>query len=311
MDRLLWMQCFVRAVETGSFSAVAREMGTGQPTISRHILALESHLGARLLHRSTRKLSLTPEGERYYTEAKAGLDTLAQAEANVRGEKDPAGLLRIACSVAIGVRHVMPLIKRFMDLYPRVEIDLQISDRYIDLVEEGVDFSIRVGNLKDSALRARRIGASERVLMASRDYLAARPAPRTPADLARHDCVLYTLLSSGDIWRLSSGDLKVKGRFRVNSLDGARQAVLDGYGIGYLPAWIVEEEVRAGLLVPVLRAQSAATAPFNIVYATSRYLPVRASMLMDFIAQAFAGEPALNEGSLARILAARGKQKRR
>jgi DNA-binding transcriptional LysR family regulator len=147
--------------------------------------------------------------------------------------------------------------------------------------------------------------------MASRAYLAAHPAPRSVADLARHHCVLYTLLSSGNVWRLKGGEVKVSSRFRVNSLDGMGRAVLDGYGIGYLPAWMFEAELRSGELVPVLAAQSAASAPFNMVYATARYLPVRAAMLMDFIAQAFAAVPALNEGSLARILAARRKTGKR
>ena len=178
MDRLLVMEYFVRAVETGSFSAVAREFGTGQPNVSRYIAALERRLGARLLHRSTRKLTLTPEGERYFADAKRVLDAVAEAESHARGEDKPSGLLRIACPTSLGRDHVLPAIKTFLERFPQIDIDVQVSDRFIDLVEEGVDLAIRIGTLQDSALRARRIGAAERVCVASTEYLARNPASR-------------------------------------------------------------------------------------------------------------------------------------
>src|SRR5277367_5787941 len=139
MDRFLLMHSFARVVETGSFSAVARELGTGQPNVSRHIAALEKYLGTRLLHRSTRKLTLTPEGERYYAEARRVLDAVDEAESNVRGEEKPSGLLRVACPTALARTHIMPWTKTLLDRYPVLDLDLQVGDRFIDLVEEGVD----------------------------------------------------------------------------------------------------------------------------------------------------------------------------
>jgi LysR family transcriptional regulator for bpeEF and oprC len=155
MDRILWMSTFARVVEAGSFSAVARELRTAQPNVSRHVAALERHLGTRLLHRSTRRLTLTPEGERYYGDARRVLDTLEEAEANARGKDMPRGLLRVSCPTLLGRSHVLPHLKTILNLYPEMEIDLQISDRFIDLIEEGVDLAIRIGVLKDSALKAR------------------------------------------------------------------------------------------------------------------------------------------------------------
>src|SRR5271163_2735574 len=155
MDRFLLMHSFARVVETGSFSAVARELGTGQPNVSRHIAALEKYLGTRLLHRSTRKLTLTPEGERYYTEARRVIDAITEAESTARGNDAPQGLLRVACPTVLGRSHILPQVRAILARFPEMEIDLQIGDRYIDLVEEGVDLAIRVGSLKDSALKAR------------------------------------------------------------------------------------------------------------------------------------------------------------
>src|ERR1700678_1096742 len=147
MDRFLLMHSFARVVETGSFSAVARELGTGQPNVSRYIAALERRLGTRLLHRSTRKLTLTPEGERYFADVKRVLDAVAEADSHARGEDDPSGLLRIACPMSLGRDYVLPAIKSFLERYPQVDIDVQISDRFIDLVEERVDLAIRIGTL--------------------------------------------------------------------------------------------------------------------------------------------------------------------
>src|ERR1700682_4415491 len=158
MDRYLLMHCLARAVETGRFSDVARELRVGQPNISRHIAALERHLGVRLMHRSTRKLTLTPEGERFYIEARRILDATQEAESNARGEDQPRGLLRVACPTALGRTHVLPQLATFLAQYPELRLDLQIGDRFIDLVEEGVDVAIRIGMLKDSGLKARRIG---------------------------------------------------------------------------------------------------------------------------------------------------------
>lgn len=302
MDRFLLMHSFARAVETGSFSAVARELGTGQPNVSRHIAALEQYLGTRLLHRSTRRLSLTPEGERYYTETRRVLDAVAEAESNARGEDSPRGLLRVACPTVLGRTHLLPLVKPLLQRYPELDLDLQIGDRFIDLVEEGMDLAIRIGTLKDSALKARRIGTAERVCVASPGYLARHPTPRQPEDLQQHNCIVYTLSSSGNTWSFRDCEVAVGGRFRVNNPDGARSAVLDGIGVAYTPVWLFEDALLDGRVQALLPGQSGPPAPIHIVYPAKRLLPRRAAVFMDFIAEAFGRQPVLNEGALEGLL---------
>jgi DNA-binding transcriptional LysR family regulator len=302
MDRFLLMQCFVRAVETGSFSAVARELGTGQPNVSRNIAALEQHLRTRLLHRSTRKLTLTAEGERYYSESIRVLDALSEAESNARGEDKPGGLLRIACPTLLGRFYVLPLIKTLLARYPQMDLDLQIADRFIDLVEEGMDLALRIGALKDSALMARRIGTAERVCVASPGYLALHPGPQVPEDLLQHSCILYSLLASGSTWTFRDSEVAVSGRFRVNTPDGIYRAVLDGLGVAYAPVWLFEKALLGGQVQALLLDQLGPATPIHIVYPAKRLLPRRASVFMDFIAEAFSREPALNAGAVARLL---------
>jgi LysR family transcriptional regulator for bpeEF and oprC len=301
MDRFLSMQCFVRAVETGSFSAVARELGTGQPNVSRHIAGLEQRLGARLLHRSTRRLTLTPEGERYYAEARRVLDAVDEAEANARGEDMPRGLLRVACPTSLGRPYILPRIKVLLARYPELEIDLQVSDRFIDLVEEGVDLAVRIGNLQDSALKARRVGSAERICVASSTYLKKHGAPKTPRDLQQHNCVLYTLASAGRSWAFRGGEVEVNGRFKVDTPDGIQQAVQDGIGIAYAPVWLFEDAVREKRLEILLLEHCGPAVPIHILYSARRLLPRRAAVFMDYIAGEFRQIPSLNEGALARL----------
>ena len=294
MDRILWMSTFTRVVETGSFSAVARELRTGQPNVSRHIAALERHLGTRLLHRSTRKLTLTSDGERYYGDARRVLDTLAEAESNARGEDTPRGLLRVSCPTLLGRTHVLPHLKTLLDRYPELEIDLQVSDRFIDLIEEGVDLAIRIGALRDSALKARRIGFAERLCVASKDYLAVHGTPEFPEDLQRHDCIVYTLSPSAGVWQFRDREVEVRGRVRVNTPDGVRGALLDGLGVAYAPSWLFQDAIRDGRATPLLLDQRAPPTPIHLVYAANRLMPKRARAFADFITEHFARDPALN-----------------
>jgi DNA-binding transcriptional LysR family regulator len=305
MDRLNLMRIFARAVETGSFSAVAREQGIGQPNVSRHVAALEQYLGTRLLHRSTRKLTLTPEGERYYSDARRVLDAVEEAESNARGEDKPIGLLRVACPTILGRSHILPRIRTLFDRYPAMDLDLQIGDRFIDLVEEGVDVAIRIGVLDDSTLRARRIGTSERVCVASPEYLALHGTPLQPEDLLQHNCIVYSLARAGSTWPFRTTEVTVNGRLKVNTPDGIYRAVLDGIGIAYAPVWLFEKELNAGQVEPLLVTEAGPFAPIHIVYPAKRLLPRRASVFMDFIAEEFSGDPVLNEGALARLLSVR------
>ncbi len=305
MDRLVLMHTFARAVETGSFSAVAREYRIGQPNVSRQIAKLEEYLGTRLLHRSTRKLTLTPEGQRYYEEARRVLDAVEEAESNARGEDRPHGLLRVACPTALARTHVLPWIKSVLDSYPGIALDLQIGDRFIDLIEEGVDLAIRIGLLKDSALKARRIGTAERVCVASPQYLKTHSMPHTPADLIHHDCIVYSLAQTGDRWTFQTTEVAVNGRMRVNTPDGIYRAVLDGLGVAYAPVWLFEKEVKDGRLVPLLLGDVGPSVPIHIVYPAKRLLARRATVFMEAIAEKFSGEPVLNEGAVRRLIRTR------
>jgi DNA-binding transcriptional LysR family regulator len=299
LDRFLLMTCFARTVETGSFSAAARDLGLGQPNVSRYVAALEEHVQTRLLQRSTRKLALTPEGERYYAEVRRILDAVIESESSLRNAAQPSGLLRVACPTALGHTFVLPHVPAFLERYPELSLDLQLSDRYVNLVDEGVELAIRIGNLEDSALRARRIGLFERVCVASDAYLARHDVPREPADLRDHACVVYTLLSSGSIWRFRETQVPVSGRLRVNSPEAVREAVIAGVGIGYGPRWLFEEALRNGHLRVLLSEHAAAPVPIQILHVANRLLARRAIVFMDFIAQAFSLVPALNAGLLA------------
>lgn len=311
MDRLLLMNSFARAVETGSFSAVARELGTTQPNISRHIANLERYLGTRLLRRSTRKLRLTPEGERYYTEARRLLDAVAEAESSVRGTDIPIGDLRIACPTSLARTHVLPRVSAFLKTHPQMRLNLQVSDRFVDLIEDGIDVAIRIGALKDGNLRARRIGIAERICVASPDYLRRRGVPLTPADLSQHDCVRYTLLSSGNVWTFKNQEVAVGGRVSVNTPDGVVCAVRDGLGIGYAPVWLFSSLLMDGSIRTILADHRGPPLPINALYSDTRLLPRRARAFIDFIAGEFAGDPSVNEGAMTLLLKQATRHRRR
>lgn len=291
MDRLLLMTCFVRTAETGSFSAAGRDLGLGQPNVSRHVATLEEHLQTRLLHRSTRKLSLTPEGERYYLEARRILEAVEESESSFRKNVTPTGLLRVACPTALAHTFLIPRIPDFLERYPELTLDLQINDRYINLVDEGAELAIRIGHLEDSAMRARRLGMYERVCVASHKYLAEHGIPDTPEDLKKHDCLIYTLLSTGATWRFRDMDVPVSGRLRVNSPEAVQKFVNAGVGIAQGPEWLFEEGLANGNLQLLLADYTASPVPIQAVYVANRLLPKRAIVFMDFVAEIFEKNP--------------------
>lgn len=294
MDRLLLMTCFVRTVETGSFSAAGRDLGLGQPNVSRYVAALEDHLQTRLLHRSTRKLAPTPEGERYYVEARRILDAIEESESSFRENVAPSGLLRVACPTALAHTFLVPHVPAFLQQYPELTLELQINDRYVNLVDEGAELAIRIGHLEDSAMRTRHLGLYERVCVASKEYLAKRGIPILPDDLKAHDCLVYTLLSTGAVWRFQNGEVPVSGRLRVNSPEAIREFVNAGLGIAQGPQWLFEEGLKNGNLQLLLKDYTAPPVPIQAVYVANRLLPKRAIVFMDFVAGIFAKNPAFN-----------------
>lgn len=294
MDRFALMTCFVRAVETGSFSAVARETGTTQPTVSKNIAQLEDHLGVRLLQRSTRRMSLTREGETYYAECRRILDAVDEAEAAVRGQKAAAGLLRVACPAALARHRVMPLVAPFNRRYPQICIELQFSDRDPDLVEEGIDVAFRLGRLGDSSYRHRLVATYALCCVATPAYLAEHGEPRTPADLDRHNCIVFTRQATGTVWTFGSERVKPEGNLRVDNAEGLRIAALAGMGVVVAPTWLFADEIHDGRLACLLEAWPIEAVPVNIVYPARRHLPARARVFIDYVADAFLRDPCLN-----------------
>lgn len=296
MDLTLAMKSFVRVVESGSFSAVARELGSTQPAVSKHIAWLEQRLGSRLMERTTRKLSLTQEALQYYERAKAILEQIDDAERLVRrGRSEITGVLRIACSVGFGRFQVVPRLKTFLATHPQLRIDLRMSDAMADLLEEGIDVAIRIGELADSNLIARPLGTTHRVVVASPLYLKGRKLPRHPQDLARHECVIYSGLAARNEWRFDAPggtqSVRVQGRFEVNSSEGVREAVLAGIGVGFSPAWLFAEELRNKTLRVLLPAYRAASLPIHGLCPTSRRFAAKTKALLDYLEAEFAIDP--------------------
>jgi DNA-binding transcriptional LysR family regulator len=298
-DVLLLFRTFVRTAEAGSFTAAAQSLHSSQPTISRQIAVLEDHLGCVLFQRTTRALALTDDGRTFYDHARRTLEAAAEAEGAVgRRKGKPTGVLRLACAGVFGRLHVIPRLARFRTRFPDVEVALHMSDGFTDLIEEGIDLAIRVGETRDTSLIARRIGTTRRVVVATPDYLARHGVPQTPADLAKHQCIVYDRLLAGASWAFAgpSGPISVPvaGPVHVNNTEAVRAAVLEGLGIGYVPVWhFVEGEIDTGRLVVLLREFEPPPMPINAVYPTRRFLAPKVRAAIDFFATELDLDPAL------------------
>ncbi len=292
-DLLQLFRTFVRTVEAGSFTAVARELNSSQPTVSRQIAQLEDHLGSALLQRTTRALTLTDDGRIFYDHARRTLDAAAEAESAVgRRRAKPTGRLTLAASGVFGRLHVVPRLPGFRALYPDVTIALHMSDGFTDLVEEGIDLAIRIGAIEDSQVIARRIGGSRRAVVATADYLARKGTPTHPTDLAHHDCVVYDRLLTGARWTFAGAEgpftVAVDGPVHVNNTEGVRAAILQGLGIGYVPVWhFVGGELDSGRLVVLLREFEPPAQPISAIYPSRRHLAPRVRAAIDYFAGAF------------------------
>jgi DNA-binding transcriptional LysR family regulator len=302
MDRLQAMQTFVRVVEAGSFTAVARQAGATQSAVSKQVAALEQALGARLLSRTTRSLALTEEGQRYFEQARRLVAEIAEAESVVRGASQQlSGWLRVAAAVGFGRMVLLPIVQRFLANHPGVKVDLQLNDGFVDLVEEGIDVAVRVGELSDSGLVARRVGHTRRLVVARRDHVRRLAKggglPREPADLQQHNCIVYTELATRNEWRFSAGpgaavpegttqSVRVAGNLQTNSSEVVRAAVLDGMGIGYSPVWLFSEELRSGTVSTLLPDWSATLLPMHLVSPPARRHSAKVRLFGDCVAAA-------------------------
>jgi DNA-binding transcriptional LysR family regulator len=302
MDRLAAMQTFVRVVETGSFSAVARETQTTQSAVSKQVAALERELGAKLLSRTTRSLALTEVGERYFEQARRLVAEIAEAESGLRrGEEQLTGWLRVAASVGFGRLKLLPLVKSFLASHPGVKIDLRLNDGFIDLVEQGIDVAVRIGELADSSLVARRLGSTKRVLIASREYLRSLPEglrpPRLPEDLLQHNCIVYTELATQNAWSFTAGPgapvevgtvvtIRAQGNLQTNSSEVVRAAVLSGMGIGFSPTWLFEAEIASDELQVLMPDWPAPTVPVHLVSPSQRRYSAKVKAFADHLVAA-------------------------
>ncbi len=301
MDRLGAMEMFVRIVETGSFSAVARQMGTTQPTVSKQLTALEKRLGARLLQRSTRKLSLTESGQTYYDRCKRIVDEVREAEGTLgKMQTSLAGALHVNSSIAFGEMFVAPLVLQFQQQNPELSAELTLNDRFIDLLEEGVDVALRIGRLTDSSLVARRVGATRRIVVATPEYLRKHGTPKHPLDLADHNCLLYSYLSTGNEWSFQGPEgeihVRVSGSFKSNNGHALARAVSAGVGIAMGPDWLMHEGLATGDIQAILPEYSTRPLDINAVYPSNRLLSAKVRTFIDYLQAELAKIPGLSAG---------------
>lgn len=299
IDTVALFQAFVRVVEAGSFTRVAEERNSSQPTVSRQIATLEDHLGTRLFTRTTRKLTLTDDGRGFYERAKLALEAVAEAEGAVgRRRARPSGTLQLALPVVFGRLRVIPHLKGFLARYPDVSVDLVMSDGFSDLVEDGIDLAIRSGVVTDPNLIARKIGVTRRILVASPSYLRGRTPPAHPIDLIGHDCIPYTRFTAGVTWRFESPDgpiaIEASGPVRTQSSEGIREAVMSGLGIGFVPIWHFTDEIETGRLIVLLEAFEPKPVPISAVYPSRRFVPQKTRAMIDYLETQFAMDPTVN-----------------
>jgi DNA-binding transcriptional LysR family regulator len=297
MDRFQSLVAFARVVEAGSFARAADRLDLSVSAVSRHVADLESHLGARLLNRTTRRLSLTESGQAFYERCVQLLADLEEAEEAVTaGAIVPRGTLRMTASISFGAGYLAPAIAEFRQRHPQLRFDIELSDRAVDLVDERIDVAIRIGGIGSQALIGRRIGTAQMVCCASPSYLARHGTPRTPADLADHACLTYEYSSDGNLWRFTdaageSHDVKVTGFAHSNN--GAMLAALAVAGVGVTvePDFILAPDVRAGRLVRILRDYAPPTIIIHAVYPSRRHLSAKVRAFIDFLALRFERDP--------------------
>lgn len=285
MDRLDAMTVFVTAVEQGSLSAAGRKLGMPLATVSRKLTDLEAHLRARLLHRSTRKLTLTDAGEAYLAACKQILDEVGDAERAAGGEyRAPTGELIVTAPLVFGRLHVLPIAAEFLAAYPDVDVKLLLSDRPFDLVAEQVDVALRVGELADSRMVATRLGSIRRVVCGSPGYFAEHGRPRAPQDLASHQAVDYIAPFGADPWRFEGQRETVRPRARlsVNTAEAALDAAIAGTGLTRVLSYQAQAAIDAGKLVVVLAKHEPAPLPVHLLHAGRARLPLKLRAFLDF-----------------------------
>jgi LysR family transcriptional regulator, regulator for bpeEF and oprC len=290
-----WMRSFIMVADAGSFSAAAVRQNASQSTVSKHVAALETHLRTRLFNRTTRSLALTTEGAAFYESALVALGAIETAEASVGLSGEARGIVRITAPLTLAESRVIPMLARYLAANPKLEIDFTASDHALNLVADNLDLAVRVGQLNDSRLIARKVGLARRVIVASPDYLDRTGRPTTPTDLAHHNCMSYSLSGWGTKWLFEDGSaVEVSGNFRADSPNALRASALAGVGIAVNAWWLFEEEIAAGRLEVVLPTFTPVSMPIHIVLPNGRYIAARTRALIDFLTEQFADDPLLS-----------------
>ncbi|BAN26352.1 transcriptional regulator LysR family [Caballeronia insecticola] len=292
------MRLFIRVADTGNFSKAARAAGISQPTASKTIAGLEARLGAQLLRRSSRGLSLTDAGQSFYEGAVEIVENVDEVESRVgNGEASPSGVVRVALSPAFGRMRILPHMAQFSARYPDVCIEFTVAQRYINLIEEGIDVAIRIGPLNDSTQIARRIGSTEYLTVTSPAYADRAGIPQTVDDLADHDCIALMSRDVPRAWPFlgPAGPIEhiPQGPVRSNDAEYVRAAVIAGLGIGHNASWLYARDVDEGRLVALLEPYRPAAFPIHAVWPGSRRLPGRTRVFIEFLAELFAADPLL------------------
>lgn len=293
MDKFFEMKVFSAVVDAGSFTGAAHALDMSKAAVSRYVGELEERLGLRLLHRTTRKLSPTSEGEIFHARCRELLDNLDEAEAEITSRSGEAsGLLKVNVPVTFGVMHLAPLWPSLLEQHPKLALDLTLSDRVVDLVEDGFDLAVRIGQLPASSLITRRLASTRMVLCASPAYLERRGTPLRPEELLQHDIISYSLFSTGENWSFTGPDgeasVKVVPRVRTNSGDTCRAAALQHQGIILQPTFMVGADLEAGTLLEVMTDYRSIELGIHAVYPSRKFVSPRIRVAIDFLVDAFA-----------------------
>jgi DNA-binding transcriptional LysR family regulator len=287
MDRLEAMTILLAAVDTGSLSAASRHLRVPLATVSRRVTELEERLNVRLLHRGNRKLVLTDAGQSYVTSCRRIIEEIAEVERTASGEyRAPQGELTISLPAVLGRTHVLPIVVEFQRTFPDIRMRMQLTDRFVSLLEEHVDVAVRVGELPDSSMIATRVGLIRQVLCASPAYLKRRGAPQTPADLAKHDCVILGAYQTSYGWELvidkTTQTVNVPSRLNVNLGEAAAAAAVGGAGIARVLSYLIEDLLKSRSLVTLLDAYEPSPTPVSVVYPSQRQVPLKLRAFLDF-----------------------------
>lgn len=298
MDRLDALKLFIRIIESGSFAAAAREIGVGQPAVSKQIASLERYLGAQLVRRTSRSMTLTEVGQSVYEAGLRIVGDFSDLESSVgRGQVSPTGLIRVTVAPVFGRLYIVPHLPAFFSRYPQLSVDLSATERTVNLVEEGFDLSITHGRLADSSMIARHLASSPVVVVATPTYLEKHGRPERPEDLERHSCVVFAPMREPRTWRFESADgpgLHVpSGSFRTGDAEQIRAAVLAHMGLTQAPAWLFAPEIASGAVIRVLSDFAPAPLPIHAVHTSGKRLPNKTRLFIDFVSEVIASERSL------------------